>query len=209
MGWGTDHLGIGTCRMHGGKTANAEKHAERVLAERQVVEIATLAQRIRGTDGPPADPTDIILAWVRAAAWNVQTLEEVVNELPTHPEDDVLERTDGGKPYWQRGRPGLYGRIYAISGIPTGEAKPHVLVQMLNEERDRAFSYAAQAAKLGIEQHRLELEMVEVQRLFAAVSWGLAHAGIPREQQDIAKKAIGEKLRTTVQEPVEATVVAH
>lgn len=36
-GWGTDHVGVGACKLHGGKTPNARKAAQHEQAEKAVV----------------------------------------------------------------------------------------------------------------------------------------------------------------------------
>lgn len=38
-GWGTDHVGIGRCKLHGGKTRNHNKAAEPAMARRQAAEL--------------------------------------------------------------------------------------------------------------------------------------------------------------------------
>ncbi len=39
-GWGTDHPGIGSCKMHGGSTPGAEKHAKGILARMALEKLA-------------------------------------------------------------------------------------------------------------------------------------------------------------------------
>ncbi|MFR0358638.1 hypothetical protein [Streptomyces sediminimaris] len=78
-GWGTDHAGVGRCKLHGGCTPNqavsagrqkAEAEARRVLAELSV--------------GPVADPLEAllklageVLAWQRATAGLVNQLDSI------------------------------------------------------------------------------------------------------------------------------------
>jgi hypothetical protein len=189
-GWGTDHQGIGHCKLHGGKTPTHKKAAQKI----QVME---LARRIAGTDAPPADPVDVVLKSIAASWWNVSTYEALVTELPTHPEDDELVVGPDGIAHWKRGNPGLYGRTYHQSGVPTGEAKKHILLQMLDDERDRAAKLAHDAVKLGIEERRLRLAEADAKSLFTGVSEALAAIKVTREQQEEFRRVLSAFFRRT------------
>lgn len=76
-GWGTEHVGFGTCKLHGGSTPASSKHAER---ERQawqqflVDEIDPSLKVIRQLrDGEDVKPADRI----KAASWLVERAIEV------------------------------------------------------------------------------------------------------------------------------------
>jgi hypothetical protein len=53
---------------------------------------------------------------------------------------------------------GLYAATRHNTGRATGEAKPHVLWTMWHQERDKLRAVAVEAAKAGVEAHRVELE---------------------------------------------------
>lgn len=157
-GHGTKHLGVGCCSRHGGNTESHEKAAGVELARRECV-----------TLGIPVDtnPAEALLRSVREAAGNVEFYRQLVQELPTHPADDVLvpativANEDGTTgqiaAHWERGDPGVYGRTYHVSGMPTGEAKPHVLVQLYNEERKHLAAVATAALRAGVQERFVQL----------------------------------------------------
>lgn len=71
-GWGTGHLGVGSCKLHGGCTPNHE------LAGR-----VTLARREMAVMGRPLDidPIEAILECIRITAGEVQYASDRVAEL--------------------------------------------------------------------------------------------------------------------------------
>lgn len=87
-GWGTEHVGFGTCKLHGGTTPSHVAAAERQRVEQALTE----AKR---TYGLPLDvePGDALLGLVRTAAGIVAWLGLQVGQLPN---DGV---TADGKPH--------------------------------------------------------------------------------------------------------------
>lgn len=79
-GWGTDHVGIGRCKLHGGNTPSHRRKAQRVELERQMV-----------TFGMPIDvsPAEALLWLVRAASGHVAWLSAQVRDA----EDLTAEQT--------------------------------------------------------------------------------------------------------------------
>lgn len=105
-------------------------------------------------------PAEALLREVCETAGNVEFYRSLVAELPTHPTPDEFVEPEGdgdGDGYWIRGEPGVYGRTYHVSGIPTGEAKPHVLVALYNDERKHLVAVTTAALKAGIEARRVQL----------------------------------------------------
>jgi hypothetical protein len=184
-GWGTDHPGIGRCKRHGGKTPSHQAHA-------QVEIIKRTADRL----GVPRDvePSQGILEMVCEAAGNVEFYRQLVADLPTHPKDDTLTIEDD-EPHWQRGDPGIYGRTYHQSGIPTGEAKRHILVQMYDEERDRLERYIKDALAAKVDERRVVLAEAEAKELFAAVGAAMTQAQLTPEQAEAFRRALAINLR--------------
>ena len=166
----TSHLGVGRCSLHGGSTPTHEKSAQVELARRACDRLGIPIE---------VSPVESLLDAVYEAAGNVEFYRGLVAELPTHPEpDEMVGLDDNGKPQYRRGESGVYGRTYHVSGIPTGEAKPHVLVAMYNDERDRLAKYRHDAISLGIETRRVQLEENRAVEVFRAVSEALATMGL-------------------------------
>jgi hypothetical protein len=112
------------------------------------------------------------------ASGNVEYLRSLVAQLPSHPDPDIIDVGEDGKRHYEHGEPGIYGRTYHVSGMPTGEAKPHVLVQMYNDERDRLARYRRDAIELKIEERRVQLEENRAIEVFRAVTTALSAMGL-------------------------------
>src|SRR6185437_4453324 len=97
--------------------------------------------------------------------------------------------------YYTRGDPGIYGRTYHVSGIPTGEAKPNILVTMYNDERDRWAKLCLEVAKLNIDERRLRLAEADAQHIFGAMGKALSSAGLTPEQIEVVRRELAANLR--------------
>jgi hypothetical protein len=129
---------------------------------------------------------------------NVEYFEGLVGELPTHPVDDELVEVKGGKndgeERWIRGDPGVYGRTYHVSGVPTGEAKPHVLYVLYMEERKHLKAVSAEALRVGVEVARVKIAQDQAQAIaegFKAFAVALGHD--PADEK--VRAAFGAQLR--------------
>lgn len=147
-GQGTNHLGVGRCARHGGATATHERSAELVLATR---ECATLGLPIETT------PEDALMRELWEAAGNVAFYRERVQQLADEPEPDEYIEGEDGDGHWQRGEPGVYGRTYHVSGLPTGEGKPHILVTLYNQERDRLRATCEAMLRANVEERQVRM----------------------------------------------------
>lgn len=83
-GWGTDHVGIGRCKLHGGNTPDHRKQANGIKAAAAVV-----------TFGLPReiDPQTALLEEVHRTAGHVAYLGQVVRDL----EQSDLKQLDAGE----------------------------------------------------------------------------------------------------------------
>jgi hypothetical protein len=72
-GWGTDHVGSGRCRLHGGATRNGRVAAAKEEAQREAVQVM----------GAPidVDPLEALLVCVRVAAGEAEYASAQVAEL--------------------------------------------------------------------------------------------------------------------------------
>ena len=166
----TDHLGIGRCYRHGGATESHNKSAQLELARRECDRLGIAIE---------IDPTEALLREVWETAGNVEFYRTLVQALPTHPgDDDEIGMKEDGTPIFRRGEPGIYGRTYHLSGVPTGEAKPHVLVQLYNAERKHLVEVVKAAISLGIEERRVNLEENRATEVFRAVTQALTAMGM-------------------------------
>lgn len=123
-GWGTDHPGIGKCKRHGGATHTHIAAAEEQLARQECVRLGIPIRM---------NAAEAMVQEIEEAAGNVAFYRSLVAELPTHPTPDLFvvdENDPEDNGHWERGAPGVYGPTYHQSGVPTGEAKAHILVSL-------------------------------------------------------------------------------
>jgi hypothetical protein len=181
-GLGTDHPGVGRCKRHGGCTESHQQAASVELARQECDRLGVPIQ---------VDPAEALILEVWEAAGNVAFYRQLVQELPTHPEPDHYVTPDfkeeglidplpegDEEPHWVRGKPGVYGPTYHQSGIPTGEAKPHVLVQLYNDERKHLVSVAAAALKAGVEERRVRMAESDATQILGAQVKALVAMGL-------------------------------
>jgi hypothetical protein len=169
-GKGTKHKGTGRCSRHGGNTKSHVKAAEVELAR---IECATLGIPVA------IHPAEALLAEVFEAQGNVVFYRRLIQELPTHPEPDVyVVAEENGEGHWERGAIGVYGRTYHVSGVPTGEAKEHILVRLYNEERKRRREAAEGALKAGVEERRIQIAEADAERIMDAQVQALLAMGL-------------------------------
>lgn len=183
--------GTTVCRKHGAAAPQVRSKALEVV---QAAELRRQATKI----GVPLDVNEAegMMSLVREAAGNVEFYRQLVQELPTHPGDDEFGVDDEGNATYVRGTTGIYGRTYHVSGIPTGEAKPHILVVLYNEERDRLSSYCQAALKAGIEERRVQLAERDAKELFAGIGKAITKAKLTPEQSEVFRVELAAHLRS-------------
>lgn len=182
--------GSTVCRKHGGAAGQVKRKAAEVV---QAEVLRAEALRI----GIPIDVEhgEAMVALVREAAGNVEFYRQLVQELQIHPDEDEFSVDDEGKPVYKRGASGIYGRTYHVSGIPTGDAKPNILLVLYNEERDRLSSYCQAALKAGIDERRIRLAESTARELFEGVGKAMKKANLTPEQAEVFRVELAAHLR--------------
>jgi len=131
-GWGTDHVGIGACKLHGGSMANHKTAAATTQARRDVVLFG--ARR-------DIHPADALLELVQWTAGEVDYWRQRVRLLEEHDLTwGVTKVKEGGD---DRGT--------------TEEAKPNIAYVMLVDASNRLERYSASALKAGVDERRVRL----------------------------------------------------
>lgn len=126
-GWGTDHLGTGNCKLHGGASPNGRKYAAKEQAA-EAVQKYGLPREI--------DPKDALVEELHRTAGWVAFLNEQVQSLTKV--DEIRTLVGGGK-----------------GAIP--KEVPHLWVQMLDREREHLMAIAKTCIEVGIEERRVKL----------------------------------------------------
>lgn len=143
-GWGTDHIGVGRCKLHGGASPQAQLSGVVALARRESVAM-----------GRPLDvhPHEAIIECIRIAAGEVYYASERIAELEP---DEVVAPVETQK---MRPMKGEYGAeldtpAYEIS---TDVPALHVWIQVRQKAMDRLVQYSAIALKAGVEERRVRI----------------------------------------------------
>lgn len=135
-GWGTDHVGVGTCRRHLGNVRAHKTRAERILALR-AVETYGLPREV--------DPHTALLEEVHRTAGHVAWLLMVIRTYED-PEDLVY---------------GATARIQASDGTwkthPAQKAAPSVWLELYGRERRHLTDVCKTAIACGIAERAVKL----------------------------------------------------
>lgn len=177
-GHGTSHPGIGHCSRHGGSTRSHVAAAQAEMARQACTSLGV---------GVAIDPAAALLDELRRAYGNVLFYESLVAQLAGHPTAARLEAATGSTfdalvallddgvddVRTVPAVAGVYAPTFHASGRATGEARPHVLVDLYNAERKHYARVAASALQAGVAQRVIELaestarQVVEVLTEFA------------------------------------------
>lgn len=162
-GWGTDHLGHGPCRKHGGNTPNHVK-AGRIAKAREAVAILGLPREV--------DPHYALLNEVHSTAGHVAWLASVVADLEhakvTQGVTKTVQLPDGTR------------RVEA-------EAAFNVWVRLYQDERDRLVRVARAAVDAGVAERHVQLAEQQAARLAQVVSAILSDLGHDLDDENTRK----------------------
>lgn len=137
-GWGTDHVGVGPCKLHLGSTRNHRKRWGAILNERRVRnELGAMLDELEA-DGAERDPLEVLAEQLARAQAMVVALGTLVGELPLG--DGAAAVTSG-----------LHGPDHNDDG------RPHVLVVMYGDWIDRAGRLAKLAKDVGLQERRTQV----------------------------------------------------
>lgn len=163
-GWGTDHLGFGTCKLHGGSTPNAGRHAITLEAARQV---EVWGGRL------DVNPAEALLELVQGKAAEVAYWNWRVAGLSDGERAGLLvaETQDGVGPQ---------GPV----DTTTRKVAPHVFVVMLHKAQDQLASFSAAALRAGVDEALVRLATVQ-----ASAVVDLVRAAVERARQDVSVPA--------------------
>lgn len=173
-GWGTDHPGIGACKLHGGSTKN---HRTAANTER--------ARQAVATYGLPREvaPDVALLEEVHRTAGHVAWLGERVAELKA---DDLK---------W-----GTAEEVHKGSGeFPgtdrTDKAVPNVWVQLYRDERKHLTDVCKAALAAGIAERQVRLAEQQGALLAGVIGRVLDRLGLDDRQRQLVALVVPEELR--------------
>lgn len=171
-GWGTSHIGVGQCKLHGGSTPNANKNA---------------AVRIAQSLGEPLDiqPHDALLSCVQITAGEVAYCTMRITELKTddyvgHPESFVEETgPDGGK---------SIARQHPV--------ELNIWIRARQDSMDRLARYAKMALDAGVEERRVRLAENMAMQLAPVLEAIFKELNLTDRQRKVAPAILERNLMT-------------
>lgn len=198
-GAGTDHRGVGRCRVHGGTSPSHRVHGARLLADMNLRrELAKMAVPLEGN----VDPQQMLLAMVREAAGNVAYLGARVAELADVTEEEA-EGLRAGAGKWTRltaYQKGAY--LFGPKIDVDKEGDEHVtgeevrgIVKLYGEWVDRLAKFAKMAIDAGIAKAQVEIAQQQGQTIVVVINRVLAQIGVPEEQMVLARELIAGEFR--------------
>jgi hypothetical protein len=155
-GWGTDHVGFGECKLHGGCTATGRKRAARMEAEQLAAEWAERYAELE----PDVDASDVLVRMVSRAAWLVSFYGRKYRELLHVKGDDGLVVASERTRTWH----GVGGS--ETEDVPKGQGEEtivsndvhlHIWGRLYHEAIDRAARLAKTALDAGVDERRIRL----------------------------------------------------
>jgi hypothetical protein len=186
-GWGTSHLGIGRCKLHGGSTPSQVQKA---------VEDQAAAAML--TYGRPVDtnPIDALLSELRWTFGHVIWLRDRVQAL--NPEVLVWGLTKRTA----EASVGLeISEVLGIDAVPTVEVQKTeaagvtVWVKLYLEERKHLVEVAATCARLNIDERKVRLAEQQGQLLVAGLQWFIARLELSAAKAELANQLAPEMFR--------------
>ena len=172
-GWGTDHLGFGTCKLHGGSTPNAGRHAITLEAARQVEVWGGRAD---------LNPAEALLELVQSKAAEVAYWDGRVAELGDDERAGLLvAKTEQGF--------GPQGPV----DTETRQAGPHVFVVMLHKAQDQLAAYSAAAIRAGVDRAMVEAVTLQAAWLLPLLYEAITAARASAEEPAVIIRGIVER----------------
>ena len=172
-GWGTDHPGIGRCKLHGGSTHDHRKNALKVQAQRDVTAF-----------GARTDITapEALLELVQSKAAEVAYWDGRVSELGDDERAGMLDaKVEDG---FEKGEAKL---------IRTTQAGPHVFVVMLHKAQDQLAAYSAAAIRAGVDRAMVEAVTLQAAWLLPLLYEAITAARANAEEPAVIIRGIVER----------------
>lgn len=153
-GWGTDHPGTGSCKLHGGKTPSGNKAAQREQAERAVA-VYGLPREI--------DPRTALEEELFRTVGHVSWLETLIRSGELKAEDSPT---------------GKSRKVKLDQAVFGGGDQPSVWVELYQRERKHLTELIKLCASIGVEERRIRLAEDQGQAIAVAIREILVELGV-------------------------------
>lgn len=173
-GWGTDHVGYGRCKLHGGNTPTHQRAAQKAKIEHAVATLG-LPREI--------DPRDALLEEVYRTAGAVAWLDQQVRTLL--PEEVIWGKSEE-----------IDRHATEFPGTDaTYKAQVHLWVELWQRERAHLVRVSKEAIAAGIEERKVRLAEQQGALLAGVIKSILADLELTPEQQAKVPVVVPKRLR--------------
>lgn len=162
-GWGTDHLGLGACKLHGGSVPNHRKSAQVEMAM-QSTEAFGIPRNV--------DPMDALLGELRLTSGIIEFYHSKIREL-----DD----NGGGSLVGPVGSEGVNDQ--GVTYHP--DFKANIYVRLHREEREHLVKVAKACIDAGIAERQVQIAETQGQQLANVIRVILAGVGVDLEDPKV------------------------
>lgn len=167
-GWGTDHVGVGRCKLHGGATQSHTQKAQVVIAQRQAAEWGA---RLDVT--PAAALFELVQAKAgEVAYWDGRVRALTATDLASQ---SLVTKSEVGE--------GPMGMVDMTTRTPSA----HAFVTMLHKAQDQLAAYSAAAIKAGLDAELVKAATLQGQATIRAIAVAI---DIARAQPDLSAEEI-------------------
>lgn len=144
-GWGTDHPGVGRCKLHGGNTPNQRESARRLMAEAAARRFAT-----------PVDikPDEALLHELQVSFGVLEFYRAKVRELG---DDAMIRGWTSARRTVKTGMSDVGRPVNSDETVTLAESKPHVWVQLLQAAERHHLEVVKVCMQVGITSHVIDL----------------------------------------------------
>jgi hypothetical protein len=162
-GWGTNHPGVGRCKLHGGASPQAEVTGVVQLAKREVAVMGAPIDNLR--------PEEALLECIRIAGGEVQYASERIAGLDP---DEAVGPVITTRPLkYEKGADSPTERV-SEEGAPA----LHIWIQVRHDAMDRLVSYTKVAIAAGLEERRVRVAEAQGQMIAGAIQGILRELGV-------------------------------
>lgn len=172
-GWGTDHLGYGRCKLHGGSLPNHRENAKRLIAKEGVRAFA-LPLNI--------DPKDALLEELHRTAGIIAFYEYQINELA--PKGTIADTLTGPV--------GTEGPTES-GAIQTPKTEAHIWIRLHQEEREHYVKIAKVCIDAGIAEREVRIAEAQAAMIAQGIRALLQALNIPLDDPKV-RSAIRESM---------------
>lgn len=178
-GWGTDHLGFGLCKFHGGNSPGGKKQAAGQRAE-----------ALTRTYGDPVDvsPDQALLDEVRYAAGHVAWLRAQVQLL------------EAGELVWGVTEEADKQATEFGGTDTTRRAAPNVWLDLYHRERRYLLDVSKAAISAGIEERLVRVAEANGAEIVSIINQVIVKLELSEDKLELAATVVPEVLRAMAQE---------